>query len=196
MINTQIPHITNTIQCCCSGFISFSPPSLSWAVPPAMAEAGFFQVTNVPPHLATSAMFKGDRVTCFACHVYLYNWESHDEPWSEHERHAFMCPYMRGDPTENVPLEGMPLLVNSLYHYSKYFLNLFFLLSPLPVTEGSHPAVQVTAESADEIISIAVSPHSNLVAVATKHGLLSLWDVSGSLCILVRCHGDHGGHPD
>ena len=76
-----------------------------------MAEAGFFQVSYNPPHLATSAMFKGDRVTCFACHVYLYNWEPHDEPWSEHERHAIQCPFMRGDPTENVPLEGMPLVV-------------------------------------------------------------------------------------
>ncbi|CAI8029167.1 Baculoviral IAP repeat-containing protein 6 [Geodia barretti] len=128
-----------------------------WAAPSAMAEAGFFQVANNPPHLATSAVFKGDRVTCFACHVYLYNWEPHDEPWSEHERHAFQCPFMRGDPTENVPLE---------------------------VTEGSHPAVQVTAESADEITTIAVSPHSNLVAVATRLGILSIWDIGGSLCIL------------
>ena len=59
-------------------------------------------------------------MSCFACHVYLYNWEPHDEPWSEHQRHAAQCPFMRGDPTENVPLEGRSLLVSYGREMEKY----------------------------------------------------------------------------
>ena len=58
------------------------------------------------------------------------------------------------------------------------------------VTEGSYPAVQVTSDPADTISLVSVSPHSDLVAVATKQGKLSVWNISGSFCILVSCHGN------
>ena len=61
------------------------------------------------------------------------------------------------------------------------------------VTEGTHPAVQVTSDPTDSIAFLSVSPHSNLVAVATKHGVLSIWDVSGSLYILVSSHTPQSG---
>lgn len=73
-----------------------------------MAAAGFFHLANT--NLANAGIYKPDRVSCFACHVYLYSWEPNDEPWSEHERHAMQCPFMRGEPTENVPLEGEMLI--------------------------------------------------------------------------------------
>ena len=60
----------------------------------------------------------------------------------------------------------------------------------LTVSEGTHPALQVTSDPTDRIEFLAISPHSNLVAMATKHGVISCWDVGGSLCILVSCHGN------
>ena len=30
---------------------------------------------------ATVSSIKGDRVSCFACKMYLYSWEATDEPW-------------------------------------------------------------------------------------------------------------------
>lgn len=86
----------------------------SWAVPSTMAEAGFFHLANT--NLASAGIYKPDRVSCFACHVYLYSWEPNDEPWSEHERHAMQCPFMRGDPTENVPLEGEGSIQSCKHH--------------------------------------------------------------------------------
>ena len=44
-----------------------------WALPAAMAEAGFFHVAN---------QAGDDRVNCFACTVCLVCWEPADEPWS------------------------------------------------------------------------------------------------------------------
>lgn len=79
-----------------------------------MSAAGFFHLANT--NLASSGMYKPDRVSCFACHVYLYSWEPNDEPWSEHERHAMQCPFMRGDPTENVPVEGESSAESCEYH--------------------------------------------------------------------------------
>ena len=56
------------------------------------------------------------------------------------------------------------------------------------VTEGTHPAVRVTSDRTDSIAFIAVSLQSGLVAVATKQGVLSVWDIGGSLCILVSSY--------
>lgn len=56
---------------------------------------------------------------------------------------------------------------------------------PFPVTEGTHPAVEVTSDPNDSVAFLASSSHSSLVGVATKQGVLSVWDVSGSLCIVV-----------
>jgi len=46
--------------------------SLRWALPPQMAEAGFYHQPNTP---------ESDRAVCFLCHVCLICWEPSDEPW-------------------------------------------------------------------------------------------------------------------
>lgn len=45
--------------------------------------------------------------------------------------------------------------------------------------------MEVTSDPKDSVTLVASSAHSKLVAVATRQGGLSTWDVSGSLCIMV-----------
>lgn len=66
-----------------------------WALPDQMAQAGFY-------HQPSSN--GDDRAMCFTCNVCLVCWEKTDEPWSEHERHSPMCPFVKGEYTPNVPL--------------------------------------------------------------------------------------------
>jgi len=66
-----------------------------WAKPESMSRAGFY-------HDPTST--NDDRSMCFTCNVCLVSWETTDEPWSEHERHQPCCPFIKGLPTQNVPL--------------------------------------------------------------------------------------------
>lgn len=66
-----------------------------WALPDQMAQAGFY-------HQPSSS--GEDRAMCFTCNVCLVCWEKTDEPWSEHERHSPMCPFVKGEYTQNVPL--------------------------------------------------------------------------------------------
>ncbi|XP_065205960.1 baculoviral IAP repeat-containing protein 6-like isoform X3 [Planococcus citri] len=66
-----------------------------WALPDQMAQAGFYHQPNT---------IGDDRAMCFTCVVCLVCWEPTDEPWSEHERHAPTCPFVRGEYTQNVPL--------------------------------------------------------------------------------------------
>ena len=82
------------------------------------------------------------------------------------------------------------------FHFSQTMQWISFtdVSSVVIVTEGSHPAVLVTSDPNDSIEFVSVSPHSNLVAVATKQGVLSIWDVSGSLCILVSVLRMHSRH--
>lgn len=66
-----------------------------WALPGQMAQAGFYHEPNNTA---------GDRAMCFTCNVCLVCWEPTDEPWSEHERHSPICPFVKGEYTQNVPL--------------------------------------------------------------------------------------------
>lgn len=66
-----------------------------WALPDQMAQAGFYHEPNQTSH---------DRALCFTCNVCLVCWEPTDEPWSEHERHSPVCPFVRGEYTHNVPM--------------------------------------------------------------------------------------------
>lgn len=66
-----------------------------WALPDQMAQAGFY-------HQPSSS--GEDRAMCFTCNVCLVCWEKTDEPWSEHERHSPLCPFVKGEYTQNVPL--------------------------------------------------------------------------------------------
>ena len=88
----------------------------------------------------------------------------------------------------------IPLSLLLLLLFFLLLLLLLLLLSLSLVTEGTHPAVEVTSDPKDTIEYMACSAYSNLVAIATKHGLLSTWDISGSLYIMVstaralQCH--------
>ncbi|CAH0383910.1 unnamed protein product [Bemisia tabaci] len=83
-----------------------------WALPDQMAQAGFYHQQNN----------KGDDCAmCFTCVVCLIYWEPADEPWSEHERHAPTCPFIKGEYTQNVPLSvslatapALPLPLNGV----------------------------------------------------------------------------------
>lgn len=66
-----------------------------WVLPDALAQAGFY---HQPTHPGD------DRTICFVCDLCLVAWEQHDQPWSEHERHSPICQFVRGELTENVPL--------------------------------------------------------------------------------------------
>nr|XP_033324348.1 baculoviral IAP repeat-containing protein 6 [Megalopta genalis] len=66
-----------------------------WALPDQMAQFGLYHHPNGTGD---------DRVMCFTCNVCLVCWEPKDEPWSEHERHSPVCPFIKGEYTQNVPL--------------------------------------------------------------------------------------------
>ncbi|XP_017844786.1 baculoviral IAP repeat-containing protein 5 [Drosophila busckii] len=51
-----------------------------------MAEAGFYWTGNAR---------EPDTVTCFVCGKTLDGWESEDDPWKEHLRHAPQCEYAK-----------------------------------------------------------------------------------------------------
>ena len=53
-------------------FASWPHMNYKWALPPQMAEAGFYHQPNTP---------ESDRAVCFLCNVCLICWEPSDEPW-------------------------------------------------------------------------------------------------------------------
>ena len=115
-----------------------------WALPGPMAEAGFYHQPNTP---------ESDRAVCFQCFLTLIAWESTDDPWSEHERHAPTCPLVKGDYTCNVPLS---------------------------VTLATQPAV-VAHRDAEPVSLLSASTCPDLLATATATGSVTLWSISGPL---------------
>jgi len=53
-------------------FADWPHMNYKWALPPQMAEAGFYHQPNTP---------ESDRAVCFLCNVCLICWEPSDEPW-------------------------------------------------------------------------------------------------------------------
>ncbi|XP_030370595.1 baculoviral IAP repeat-containing protein 5 [Scaptodrosophila lebanonensis] len=51
-----------------------------------MAEAGFYW---------TGTKRENDTATCFVCGKTLDGWESEDEPWKEHSKHAPQCEFVK-----------------------------------------------------------------------------------------------------
>lgn len=51
-----------------------------------MAEAGFYWC---------GATQDPDSAACFMCDKHLDNWESTDDPWFEHKRHAPQCAFVK-----------------------------------------------------------------------------------------------------
>ncbi|XP_033629629.1 baculoviral IAP repeat-containing protein 6-like isoform X3 [Asterias rubens] len=125
-------------------FLMWPHMDYKWALPEPMAQAGFY-------HQPSAA--GDDRAMCFTCSVCLVCWEPTDEPWSEHERHSPNCPFVRGEPTENVPLS---------------------------FTLATGPA-QLHGDGNQKITCVSTSACPNLMATSSHHGNISIWDVADQL---------------
>ena len=97
------------------------------------------------------------RIHCLCVRTYIHR--------SEHERHAVQCPYIRGEYTDNVPVEE---------------------------TEGACPAYHWThgkregqGEEGDRIVCLGTSLGTELVAVGTERGRVVLLDVANGMLIIV-----------
>ncbi|KAE8601567.1 hypothetical protein XENTR_v10013719 [Xenopus tropicalis] len=123
-------------------FTSWPHVGYKWAQPDPMAQAGFY-------HQPASS--GDDRAMCFTCSVCLVCWEPTDEPWSEHERHSPICPFVKGEHTQNVPLS---------------------------VTLATCPAQFPFADGTDRISCFGVGNCPHFLAAATKRGKICVWDVS------------------
>ncbi|KAH8404919.1 hypothetical protein KR222_010426 [Zaprionus bogoriensis] len=63
----------------------------------AMAEAGFYW---------TGTKRENDTATCFVCGKTLDGWESGDDPWKEHLKHAPQCDFVKmGRPEADMTVE-------------------------------------------------------------------------------------------
>ncbi|XP_036324883.1 baculoviral IAP repeat-containing protein 6 isoform X2 [Rhagoletis pomonella] len=114
-----------------------------WALPDQMAQAGFY-------HQPSSS--GEDRAMCFTCSVCLVCWEKTDEPWSEHERHSPMCPFVKGEYTQNVPLS---------------------------VTYATNPAVPAPGLGFDVVSN---SDYSNVLCTScTQSGEITVWSIERHL---------------
>ncbi|KAM7359256.1 BIR repeat containing ubiquitin-conjugating enzyme isoform 2-T2 [Cochliomyia hominivorax] len=115
-----------------------------WALPDQMAQAGFY-------HQPSSS--GEDRAMCFTCNVCLVCWEKTDEPWSEHERHSPMCPFVKGEYTQNVPLA---------------------------VTYATNPGVKSPGTQGFDIISN--SNYANVLCTAcSQTGEITIWSIERHL---------------
>ncbi|XP_035825485.1 baculoviral IAP repeat-containing protein 6 [Aplysia californica] len=125
-------------------FANWPHMNYKWALPEPMAQAGFFHHPNIPGD-------GEDRAMCFTCNVCLVCWEPTDEPWSEHERHSQLCPYIKGEYTQNVPLT---------------------------VTYATQPAHFHGHSPQQKIACISTTFNEDFVATSTRDGNLVVWDVS------------------
>ncbi|XP_075144573.1 BIR repeat containing ubiquitin-conjugating enzyme [Haematobia irritans] len=115
-----------------------------WALPDQMAQAGFY-------HQPSSS--GEDRAMCFTCNVCLVCWEKTDEPWSEHERHSPMCPFVKGEYTQNVPLA---------------------------VTYATNPAVEAPGNLGFDVVSN--SDYANVLCTScSQTGDITIWSIERHL---------------
>lgn len=78
---------------------------------------------------------------------------------SEHERHSPSCPFVKGEYTQNVPLS---------------------------VTYATSPAT-VFGDQGEEVACVGTSSVPELVATATQHGLVAIWNISRQLKVSNGC---------
>ncbi|XP_055677846.1 E3 ubiquitin-protein ligase XIAP-like [Lutzomyia longipalpis] len=76
----------------------------------ALALQGFFLVALASP----------DEVQCYFCGVRLSSWEDDDVPLREHLRHSNNCPLLRGEKTDNVPINARVMVKFLRDVYKKY----------------------------------------------------------------------------
>ncbi|XP_068153762.1 baculoviral IAP repeat-containing protein 6 isoform X3 [Drosophila tropicalis] len=121
-----------------------------WALPDQMAQAGFY-------HQPSST--GEDRAMCFTCNVCLVCWEKTDEPWSEHERHSPLCPFVKGEYTQNVPLS---------------------------ITYATNPALTSPGQGFDIISN---SDYANVLCTCSSQtGELSVWSIERHLKLMCSFH--------
>ncbi|XP_070142867.1 dual E2 ubiquitin-conjugating enzyme/E3 ubiquitin-protein ligase BIRC6 isoform X3 [Drosophila kikkawai] len=121
-----------------------------WALPDQMAQAGFY-------HQPSSS--GEDRAMCFTCNVCLVCWEKTDEPWSEHERHSPLCPFVKGEYTQNVPLS---------------------------ITYATNPALAAPGLGFDIISN---SDYANVLCTScSQTGDLSVWSIERHLKLMHSIH--------
>ncbi|XP_015038690.2 baculoviral IAP repeat-containing protein 6 isoform X3 [Drosophila pseudoobscura] len=121
-----------------------------WALPDQMAQAGFY-------HQPSSS--GEDRAMCFTCNVCLVCWEKTDEPWSEHERHSPICPFVKGEYTQNVPLS---------------------------ITYATSPALSAPGLGFDIISN---SDYANVLCTScSQTGELSVWSIERHLRLMYTFH--------
>ncbi|KAH8417362.1 hypothetical protein KR222_009764, partial [Zaprionus bogoriensis] len=121
-----------------------------WALPDQMAQAGFY-------HQPSSS--GEDRAMCFTCNVCLVCWEKTDEPWSEHERHSPLCPFVKGEYTQNVPLS---------------------------ISYATNPALTAPGLGFDVISN---SDYANVLCTScTQTGELSVWSIERHLKLMRSFH--------
>ncbi|GFS25394.1 baculoviral IAP repeat-containing protein 6, partial [Elysia marginata] len=123
-------------------FVNWPHMNYKWALPEPMAQAGFFHHPN---------LHGDDRAMCFTCNVCLVCWEPTDEPWSEHERHSQLCPYIKGDYTQNVPLT---------------------------VTYATQPAQFHDDHAQQKISCLSATFNEDFIATSTSSGNITVWDIS------------------
>lgn len=64
-----------------------------------MAEAGFYWC---------GTMQENDAAACFLCEKQLDGWESSDDPWVEHRKHAPQCEFVKlGKPEKQITVSGL-----------------------------------------------------------------------------------------
>ncbi|KAI9578333.1 baculoviral IAP repeat-containing protein 5 [Glossina fuscipes] len=72
-----------------------------------MAEAGFFWSGNDK---------ENDTATCFVCQKTLHGWESTDNPWKEHAKHAPQCQFVKyGRKEKDLLLEEFLVIFGIIY---------------------------------------------------------------------------------
>ena len=62
-----------------------------------------------PRSLSSAGFFYrgiGDQTQCAFCYITISQWEPHDNPLTEHQRHAPNCPFILKLPVGNIPLSG------------------------------------------------------------------------------------------
>lgn len=117
-----------------------------WALPDQMAQAGFYHEPSVSGE---------DRAMCFTCNVCLVCWEKTDEPWSEHERHSPICPFVKGEYTQNVPLS---------------------------VTYATNPALAASGANGLGFDVISNSEYANVLCTScTQTGDITIWSIERQL---------------
>ena len=88
-------------------FVSW--PAEGVVQPTSLARAGFY--------------FTGmeDIVRCFKCHTEIKNWKRGDLPMLRHKDYSPMCPFVKGECTENVPFESdsLPFSVDRILSLEK-----------------------------------------------------------------------------